>query len=487
MSPDRPVRRLLAVVLATLVALVGAALAVGLWTSAEHGAGGPQATPPWEGADEVGESHAPGWSPPAGYVAVHPVVMGSGSGTGITVTEPDVTLVNPVTSDLETGIVTTAPNTRIVYDPNAPGADAVHFSRERSAFLAEQGADGFALLSLTRDGYDGLKFVDCYRPVTVRAGSGWRVSGIVSTHPDTISWAPDAEHAPDHGHSIVGIKAIVDYPLLDPGQRFVDDVQIDHNTLSDIGEEYISVDANGNVGAGQDSVVQDTATVTAVDPVQGTITVGDLSPGLAPLEEATASFVGGAATGRYLRISAVSGTTFTLTGMPGDPADPRPVLERVRPGDAVSLGGAYSRVRIHDNVLHTEGGYIGIQSHGATYRMEIRDNVVDGDTELVYPPDFHLRPGARQSIALQSLLDIPGGPGVGDEVGLASFASVTGNRVSHDISFATRGEGDVSGIPVYAAGNSSTRGDPGYTSGAYVPLRRDPNPHGGAPYRRGGL
>jgi len=83
-----------------------------------------------------------------------------------------------------------------------------------------------------------------------------------------------------------------------------------------------------------------------------------------------------------------------------------------------------------------------------------------------------------QSIRIQTLADIPGGPGGGSEIGIASFNSIAGNSASWDISYATRGSSSPNNIAVYQANNMSANGVAAYNDGSYTFLASDPNaPH----------
>ena len=161
--------------------------------------------------------------------------------------------------------------------------------------------------------------------------------------------------------------------------------------------------------------------------------------------------------------------------------DPNDYLSRAAAGDQVSVTSPFRNITISDNVINTEGSRTGIDFHGPVYSSRMANNIITGTPSYRYPLSANLRLTPDGLSAPQSLNVATRAEGRAGamtpppHVGVASYNSVVGNKVSWDISFSAQSK-TYRGIPAYHSANTSTNGVADYNDGSYVFLTEDPNP-----------
>jgi hypothetical protein len=420
------------------------------------------------------------WSPAAGTVHVHPIMNcstatapGASNGTGANLTNNNVELINPEARGCSYAIINRAAGTKITFDPNQPGygsASAPNLRNNRYGILIEAGSRDVQIQGVN----GGRGFIrDTFRPIIVRSLQGGVINDNTISHVESgLNWQAAGDR------SVVGIKFLCDYRSLPSNDRSCRDVVVSNNNISGVDEEGMSLDANMNdTTSPAEQMVQNTSRVNSVNAANDTVTLAEGTSGLQPLVGAYMSVVKGPASieGRYLHIRAVSGSTITVN-------DPNNYLASLRGGDEVSLGARYYNIDFVNNTINANGSFVGVDFYGPVNHSTFRNNSIPGDPVKRYAAFDHLRdcnPGSGYLACVQSFrnttLVTPTGPGSGDEVGIASFNSVTGNEAKHDISFNVRRRTDLSNIPAYQANNTFTGPGQIWNDGSYLFLGADPN------------
>lgn len=183
--------------------------------------------------------------------------------------------------------------------------------------------------------------------------------------------------------------------------------------------------------------------------------------------------------GRYLQIVAVDAANRRLTL-----SDPNGYLSLAAAGDPVSVTSPFRNITISDNVINAEGSRTGRDFHGPVYRSRMANNTITGKPSYSYPLSTNLRLtpdglSAPQFARVTTLANAQAGAMTPrPHVGVASYNSVVGNKVSWDLSFHTAQSTTYRGIPAYHSGNTSTNFVVPYNDGSYddKSLTSDPNP-----------
>ncbi len=449
---------------------------------------------PYPNPTSTSQTFGEGWTPAANSVHLNPRVTCSTDLTpantgadkgGVNVFNQNVVLINPQIKGCSVGVLVKAGGFKLLADPNKVGyasaaSPALH--NNFRAVLFEQGSFGYEVKGLS----GGELFMrDNYRPVTLVVGHDCLIADTDIDHPAPLDWDPTARLSGSR-RALTGIKVLPEYTSFPAADRSFHDCVIRSNDVAGFEEEGISLDGHGHGGQGDVvkhdvSTRQGTSPLAAVDATNDTVTLaqppGGQWTGLENAKGAWLSFNQGGAVGRYLQIVAVDAASLELTL-----TDPDDYLSLAAAGDEVSVTSPYRNITISDNEINTEGARVGIDFKGAVYRSRMANNIITGTPSYRYPLSANLRRtpdglSAPQSLNVATRADGRAGAMTPPpHVGVASYNSVVGNKVSWDISFNTTQSTTYRAIPAYASANTSTNGVADYNDGSYFFLTEDPNP-----------
>jgi hypothetical protein len=455
---------------------------------------------PYPNPTSTSQTFTEGWTPAANSVHLNPRITCStdptpaNTGTskgGVNVSNQNVVLINPQIKGCSVGVLVKAGGFKLLADPNKVGyasaaSPALH--NNFRAVLFEQGSFGYEISGLN----GGELFMrDNYRPVTLVVGHDCLIADTDIDHPAPLDWDPTARFT-EPRRALTGIKVLPEYTSFPAADRSFHDCVIRSNNVAGFDEEGISLDGHGHGGQGDVandalSTRQGTSPLAAVDATNDTVTLaqppGGQWTGLENAKGAWLSFNQGGAVGRYLQIVAVDAASLELTL-----TDPNDYLSLAAAGDEVSVTSPYRNITISDNEINTEGARVGIDFKGAVYRSRMANNIITGTPSYRYPLSANLRLtpdglSAPQSLNVATRADGRAGAMTPPpHVGVASYNSVVGNKVSWDISFNTVESTTYRGIPAYippdtsTLRNTSTNGVANYNDGSYDFLTDDPNP-----------
>ena len=454
---------------------------------------------PYANPNTTSQTFGEGWTPAANSVHLNPRVTcstdltpantGTGQG-GVNVFNQNVVLINPQIKGCSVGILVRAGGFKLLADKSKVGyasAASPAIGNNFRAVLFEQGSFGYEVKGLN----GGELFMrDNYRPVTLVVGHDCMIADTDIDHPAPLDWDPTARLSGSR-RALTGIKVLPEYTSFPAADRSFHDCVIRSNDVAGFEEEGISLDGHGH--GGQGDVVKDdlstrqgTSPLAAVDATNDTVTLaqppGGQWTGLENAKGAWLSFNQGGAVGRYLQIVAVDAASLELTL-----TDPNDYLSLAAAGDEVSVTSPYRNITISENVINTEGARVGIDFKGAVYRSRMANNIITGTPSYRYPLSANLRRTPDGLSAPQSLNVATRAEGRAGamtpppHVGVASYNSVVGNKVSWDISFSAQST-TYRGIPAYippdtsTLRNTSTNGVANYNDGSYFFLTEDPNP-----------
>ncbi len=351
-------------------------------------------------------------------------------GTGFVIKQDDVTLINPRAVDCRVGVLVSKKangaypnNVKILADPTRTGYDTSGFYHTRTA-VRVLGMEGLEVGGI-RGGV--LKFRNNYRNIEFESGQNARFH-----HNDILGPSYVFPNGNGEVGSIVGIKGLAQHRRM-VGAKAVDNVEVDHNTVSRFSEEGISADPNSR---DEGAMVRETDTISLRSADYDWIELSD-----AAWEGSGSRYTGyflvfntGAARGKSLYISTHAGKRFDVN-------DPDNVLSSVATGDSVSVSAIYRDLSFHDNVVDATGSRVGMSFGAAVFRSDITDNTVSGRAGYDYPDTFNLRRAGGitvpQSIRIASQGGITGVSSLTGNVKRipSAYNTVTGNRVAGEISF----------------------------------------------------